>query len=100
MSGKLNVRDLAMDLGLPDQDAGYTVEGPNKWGGMHHSMFTGNEGEHYSFDSDQDGNLVSGMGHLVGPKPEDGSEPTITSLDPPAPKKPGVRVVFDPDCLW
>lgn len=103
MGGKMNVRDLGMNLGSPDQDAGYTVQHPADWNSpnkTHHTMFTGNRGEHYSFDADQDGNLIPGRGHLIGPKPEDGSDPTIMSMDPPAPNRPGVRVCFDPDCLW
>ncbi|MCL4360394.1 hypothetical protein M1555_04060 [Patescibacteria group bacterium] len=95
MTGKVNVRDLDVDLGVLGDDAGYTVGGPNKIGGMHHSIFTGVEGEHYSFDTDAAGNVVDG--HRTPPESIGGE---ITSVNPPSPKKPGVRVVFDPECLW
>lgn len=97
MSGKVNVRDLAVDLGTLGEDAGYTVGGPNPWGGMHHSIFTGLEGEHYSFDTDAAGNVVDGTGHFTPPESIGGAN---VSVDPPSPKKQGVRVVFDPECLW
>ena len=97
MTGKVNVRDLDVDLSTLGDDAGYTVGGPNQWGGMHHSIYTGVEGEHYSFDTDTDGNIVQETGHLTPPKSVSSSH---ISVDPPSPKKKGVHVVFDPECLW
>ncbi len=95
MSGKVNVRDLDVDLNALGEGAGYTIGGPNDIGGMHHSIFTGVEGEHYSFDTDAAGNVVDG--HLTPPASIGG---VIVNVDPPTPKKQGVRVVFDPECLW
>lgn len=102
MADKVNVRNLGMNLGLPDQNAGYTVQHPKDAehpDQTHHSMFTGDRGEHYSFDTDQNGDVVSGSGHETPPREKD-EHPKPVSYDPPAPEKPDVRVNFNPDCLW
>lgn len=98
---KVNVRDLQMDLGLPDQNAGYTVQHPDKDNPdqTHHSMFTGDRGEHYSFNTDEQGDVVPGTGHYTPPH-EKGEPSKPVSQEPPAPEKPDVRVTFNPDCLW
>lgn len=100
MSDKVNVRNLAVNLGTEKQDMRYAVEAPTDLGGVHHTITTGKQGEHYSFDTDQDGNVIEESGHYTGPEPTEGEQRIRKTYDPPTPAKPGVKVVFNPDCLW